>query len=120
MISAPISNGELIDKITILEIKVARGIKSAQKELDFLLELYNKQEWSKSLIIKNLKDTLYIINNSLWDIEDGKRLCEKNQNFDSHFVELARVVYIMNDNRAMIKKQINQYSKSEIFEYKSY
>ena len=126
IINAPISLGELIDKITILQIKQERiqdtsKLKNITNELVHLVEIH-----SKLLTDKQLADTaplfhqLYHVNNQLWDIEDSKRKHEKDQNFDEEFVQLARQVYLKNDFRASIKKQINELVGSTIVEEKSY
>ena len=123
-ILAEISAGELIDKITILEIKKVK-IQDKKKldEIDKeLLSLNNTfQKFIKDLsVISNFKDQLKNINIKLWDIEDGKRLAEKNNEFDEKFIELARNVYKFNDERAKIKLKINQTLGSNIKEVKSY
>ena len=123
-ILAEISAGELIDKITILEIKKVK-IQDKKKldEIDKeLLSLNNTfQKFIKDLsVISNFKDQLKNINIKLWDIEDGKRLAEKNNEFDEKFIELARNVYKFNDERAKIKLKINQTLGSNIKEVKSH
>jgi hypothetical protein len=121
MLLAPISIGELVDKITILELKVAKTTDTAklanvQRELNLLVELYN----SLHIKVDALKQELYNINSELWIIEDSKRKCEKTQTFDAEFIQLARSVYIKNDIRANIKKQINTITNSGIVEEKIY
>ena len=120
-INAPISTGELIDKITILEIKKNKlqdlKLKNVLKELSLLRELIKK---NKIDITEDLFSQLKEINLSLWEIEDKIRIKEKNKEFDSAFIELARSVYFKNDKRAEIKKTINQLSNSEITEEKFY
>ena len=120
-INAPISTGELIDKITILEIKKNKlqdlKLKNVLKELSLLRELIKK---NKIDITEDLFSQLKEINLSLWEIEDKIRIKEKNKEFDSTFIELARSVYFKNDRRAEIKKTINQLSNSEITEEKFY
>tara|TARA_B100001248_G_C27315306_1_gene424057 strand:- start:249 stop:650 length:402 start_codon:yes stop_codon:yes gene_type:complete len=120
-INAPISTGELIDKITILEIKKNKlqdsKLKNVLKELSLLRELIEK---NKIDITEDLFSQLKEINLSLWEIEDKIRIKEKNKEFDSTFIELARSVYFKNDKRAEIKKTINQLSNSEITEEKFY
>jgi hypothetical protein len=118
---APISIGELVDKITILEIKLAKtsdAIKLAnvERELDALLELYR----SLDIDVTALKSELREINSQLWVIEDAKRQHERNQVFDAAFVQLAREVYLKNDIRAAIKKNINLLTNSNIIEEKIY
>jgi len=121
IINAPISIGELIDKITILEIKKNKLQKSklenVLKELSFLRKLMEKHQIE---ITDDLFTQLKEINLTLWNIEDQIRIKEKNKEFDNIFIELARSVYFKNDKRAEIKKRINQLSNSEITEEKSY
>ena len=119
-----ISVGELLDKITILHIKRKllkdeKKLANVQNEYEYLV---SKLNWS---IVSSVKydvfyNELYNINRELWDIEDGKRQCEKDQNFGEHFIHLARQVYIKNDLRASIKKNINIFYQSEFVEEKSY
>ena len=121
IINAPISIGELIDKITILEIKKNKFQKSklenVLKELSYLRRLMEK---NKIEINDDLLTQLKEINLTLWDIEDQIRIKEKNKEFDNTFIELARSVYFKNDKRAEIKKSINRLSNSEITEEKFY
>ena len=110
-ILAEISAGELIDKITILEIKKDKisdkeKLYQVEKELVSLKETLKKSISDQDLIM-NLKKNLKDINLKLWDIEDGKRNAEKNNDFGEKFVELARNVYKFNDERAKIKLKIN-------------
>ena len=119
-----ISAGELIDKITILEIKNEKILEKNKlieinKELNSLLENYNKH-LNQTNEIKSLRNELKEINLKLWDIEDSKRAAEKNSKFDEHFISLARNVYKMNDQRAKIKMKINILVGSNIKEVKSY
>ena len=123
-ILAEISAGELIDKITILEIKKEKIINKEKlvevnKELNSLNETLKKTINDESKII-NFKSDLKNINLKLWDIEDGKRLAEKNNKFDEKFIELSRSVYKFNDERAKIKLAINNALGSNIKEVKSY
>ena len=123
-ILAEISAGELIDKITILEIKKVKisnkeKLVEVNKELDSLNETLKKSINDQSNII-NFKNDLKNINLKLWDIEDGKRSAEKNNKFDAKFIELARSVYKFNDERAKIKLAINNALGSNIKEVKSY
>ena len=121
IISAPISIGELVDKITILEIKKNKlqnsKLENVLKELSFLRKLIEKHQIE---ITDDLFTQLKEINLTLWNIEDQIRKKEKNKEFDNIFIELARSVYFKNDKRAEIKKRINQLSNSEITEEKSY
>ncbi len=123
-ILAEISAGELIDKITILEIKKEK-ITNNEKLTEISKELTTLSITLKKFIpdqskISSLKDNLKNINLKLWDIEDGKRLAEKNNKFDEKFIELARNVYKLNDERAAIKLSINNMLGSNIKEVKSY
>ena len=123
-ILSEISAGELMDKITILEIKkmkIPDAEKQAiiQKELDSLHGTYSKCiNPSKELDEQIAK--LKAINLKLWDIEEGKRECERQKDFSDKFIQLARSVYIENDNRAKIKAEINRITHSNIEEVKSY
>lgn len=123
MIKVPISVGELFDKITILDIKREK-ITEADKQLIILKE-YNllrkialklDEKFDKTSQYKTLKK----INTYLWDIEDGKRAHERKKDFGEKFIFLAREVYIKNDHRAKVKKNINKKYKSEIEEVKSH
>ena len=120
-ILAPISIGELIDKITILEIKqiymTGIKLKNINKEMKLLKNILQDKNLEINIdLIKNLKK----VNKKLWEIEDNIRIKESNQEFDEEFIKLARSVYIENDKRASIKKEINQKYKSELVEEKSY
>ena len=124
IILAEISAGELIDKITILEIKKVK-ITNKEKLVDIEKELSSLNQTMKKFIpdessIKKYISNLKEINLKLWDIEDGKRLAEKNNDFGEKFVELARNVYKFNDERAKIKLAINNVLGSNIKEVKSY
>ena len=123
-ILAEISAGELIDKITILEIKKEKisnkeKLVEVNKELSSLNETLKKSINDESKIL-NFKNDLKNINLKLWDIEDGKRSAEKNNKFDEKFIQLARNVYKFNDERAKIKLAINNALGSNIKEVKSY
>ena len=123
-ILAEISAGELIDKITILEIKKAKisnelKLLEIKKELSSLNLTFKKFITDEAIILKQ-KDELKKINLKLWNIEDGKRMAEKNKKFDDTFIELARNVYKLNDQRAKIKLEINKILGSNIKEVKSY
>ena len=123
-ILAEISAGELIDKITILEIKKAK-ISNKEKLVDIEKELASLNSTMKKFIpdqskISKLIGDLREINFKLWDIEDGKREAEKNKKFDEAFIKLARNVYKINDERAKIKLEINNALGSNIKEVKSY
>ena len=123
-ILAEISAGELIDKITILEIKKEK-ISNKEKLVEVNKELSSLKDTLKRSIndegkIINFKNDLKRINLKLWDIEDGKRSAEKNNKFDEKFIQLARNVYKFNDDRAKIKLAINNALGSNIKEVKSY
>ena len=123
LIDTPISLGELIDKISILMIKQknisdSKKLAHVNKELDFLnntlIKYVKKEEINKYL------ENLININSKLWNIEDDIRECERKKEFNEKFIELARGVYFINDERAKIKKNINQDFGSELEEVKSY
>ncbi|MFL5049539.1 MAG: DUF6165 family protein [Xanthobacteraceae bacterium] len=119
-----VSWGELIDKITILEIKRARlknesGRANVGKELE-LLQAKVHPDISKRIDVDVLKTRLAEVNEALWEIEDLIRAKEMSNEFDDDFIELARSVYKRNDERAAIKREINSLLDSEIVEEKSY
>lgn len=122
IIHAPISIGELIDKITILELKLEfltdpKKLENVRVELTHLIDILNQ------LTIPDIvpeRETLKLVNRRLWHIENFKRECEKNQTFGEDFVEAARQVYLKNDLRAEIKRKINDMVGSTIVEEKSY
>ena len=117
----PISIGELIDKVTILEIKeiyiTGDGLKNVQIELNLLREIINSEQIE---IDDELFSSLKEVNKRLWTIEDNIRLKEKKHEFDNEFINLARSVYKENDQRAFIKKSINSKYHSNLVEEKSY
>ena len=119
-----ISAGELLDKISILEIKL-RNIKDKEKLTEINKEYKSLDETRKSNIeitedLQKLIDQLNEINLKLWNIEEGKRKCEKNADFGDNFIQLSRNVYKSNDQRAKIKSDINKMLGSNIKEVKSY
>ncbi|GLQ45493.1 hypothetical protein GCM10007862_05440 [Dyella lipolytica] len=124
LIQVPVSFGELIDKITILEIK-SRHISDASKlanvhnELNLLNATWANHHASQTDIAKE-RARLLAVNETLWDIEDRIRLKEKAQAFDAEFIELARSVYFQNDERAAVKREINLKLGSQLVEEKSY
>ena len=124
LIKIPVSTGELVDKITILEIK---KIKVDDKLK--LADIEKEHRYLKDILVKKIKLDPYLkskitalkkINLKLWDIEDGKRKAERNKKFGKSFILLARNVYIYNDKRAQIKLIINKITNSKIVEVKSY
>ena len=124
LINIPVSVGELVDKITILEIKKIKikdknKLLNVNREYKYLREILRKKI-KISLKIKNEILALKKINLKLWNIEDKKRKAEKNKKFDSAFIKYARNVYIYNDIRAKIKHNINVLAGSKIIEEKSY
>ena len=123
-LSTPISIGELIDKITILEIKSAQikdpaKLANVRTELELLNATWAASPASKTDITAE-RAQLKAVNEALWKIEDDIRLKEKAQAFDAEFVELARSVYFRNDERAAVKKAINLKLGSKLVEEKSY
>ena len=123
-IQIPISPGELLDKITILQIKSERiddpaKVANVRTELDMLQKV-----WRESVTdddeIRALSAELKSINEALWEIEDDIRDEERNKRFGERFIELARAVYVTNDRRANAKKNVNLHLKSSIVEEKSY
>ena len=119
-----VSVGELLDKISILEIKKEK-IKDDDK-LKFINDEYQilKSEFDKNVKsddrLKQLFKVLKEINSRLWIIEDDKRLCEKNSDFGEKFVKLSRDIHFLNDNRAKIKLEMNNHTGSSIKEIKEY
>jgi Family of unknown function (DUF6165) len=121
---APVSVGDLIDKIVILEIKAARISEPAKlTEVSKELNLLNQIEYGTADCgqqIKLLKHELRQINETLWDIEDRIRDCERRRDFGPDFIQLARAVYMANDRRAALKRRINEVSGSVIREIKAH
>ena len=122
LINVPVSIGELFDKISILDIKTKK-IKNKDDLKLIKYELSKLKKIAKSKGLTNIKIKrkyllLKSINEKLWNIENRKRRCERLKKFDSKFIDLARKVYIFNDKRAQIKKDINNLSGSSIVEIK--
>ena len=120
-----VSNGELLDKISILELKMLRiedeeKLINIKKEFEILNPLVVKLFEKYDGQLQNHYLELAKINGQLWDIEDWIRDCEREKRFDKEFVELARSVYITNDKRCEVKKLINLMTSSELVEEKSY
>jgi len=124
LIQTPVSYGELIDKITILEIKSRRitdeaKLANVRNELDMLNATWANDAASQTDIVDE-RERLHAVNELLWDIEDAIRMKERAQAFDQEFIELARAVYFHNDDRAAFKREINLKLGSELVEEKSY
>ena len=120
----PISPGELLDKITILRIKAARitdpaKLGNVRLELQLLEKTWRDTGFAASTVAADER-ALHDVNERLWDIEDRIRDKEAHQSFDRDFIELARAVYLYNDERAAIKKRVNIALGSRIVEEKSY
>lgn len=123
-LQVPVSVGEVLDKITILQIKLAHISDAAkrvniQNELDALLPLVAGDAFTTDQM-QGLMAELKAVNEALWDIEDDIREKEAAKSFDAEFIRLARAVYVTNDKRAEIKKQINLATGSALIEEKSY
>ena len=123
-LQVPVSVGEVLDKITILQIKLAHIPDAAkraniQNELDALLPLVAGDAFATDQM-RGLMTELKSVNEALWDIEDDIREKEAAKSFDAEFIKLARAVYVTNDKRAEIKKQINLATGSALVEEKSY
>jgi hypothetical protein len=115
-----VSIGEVVDKWTILSIK-ALNITDKDKLVNVFKErTYLNTVIDPEILHDPLTDQLLVVNKNLWNVEDRLRDCERNKVFDDHFVQLARSVYILNDKRANIKKEINMKYGSEFVEEKSY
>ena len=124
LIQTPVSYGELIDKITILEIKSQRigdaaKLANVRNELDLLNATWANHAASQTDIADE-RSRLFAVNELLWDIEDKIRLKERAQAFDQEFIELARAVYFRNDERAAFKREINLKLGSQLVEERSY
>jgi hypothetical protein len=124
VITVPVSFGEVLDKITILEIKSERisdaaKLVNVRRELDALNSTWTEAVPDQARIAE-LRRQLKAVNESLWVIEDDIRDCEKAQDFGPTFIELARAVYVTNDRRAALKKDINLALGSRFVEEKSY
>ena len=123
-IRVPVSVGELIDKITILEIKSERikdpdKLENVRRELGLLQATWDESPLSGQ-DVSELKAGLKQVNETLWEIEDFIRVKEMERAFDEQFIELARSVYVNNDRRAALKRQLNEATGSTLFEEKDY
>ncbi len=117
IIQVPISVGELLDKISILSIKSQHTTNEyVKKELQDLIKIAQEHQVYDVFYVSQLLQ----VNRKLWKIEDDLRVLEKSQDFDATFIELARSVYVTNDQRAKIKKEINEKYKSQYQEVKTY
>lgn len=116
-----VSNGEIVDKLTIIEIKLDK-IKDESKLINIRNEFKELDEAIKAIIKRDdpLYQELLAINQELWAIEDDIRECERQKNFGAKFIELARSVYFTNDRRSEVKKKINLQTDSNLIEEKSY
>ena len=123
-ILSEISPGELLDKISILEIKIEKvKDKNSQKRIKYEYDILKKIQNSSIEMSDKIKDLYRSVSNvniKLWDIEDKIRICEQNKDFGKNFIELARGVYFNNDKRAKLKNEINEILKSNIREIKQY
>ena len=119
MLEVPVSVGEVLDKISILQIKSER-ITDASKLANVRKELEHLKDAARNHRRPALEAELKQVNSHLWEIEDRLRVKEKGEEFDAEFIELARAVYITNDRRAEIKRRINEATGSALIEEKSY
>ncbi len=124
VVTIPVSWGELFDKLTILKIKQARigddrKLANISKEYEALEKIRTVHQPPETNL-QDLVDELQQVNESLWDIEDRIRCCERDRDFSDRFIELARSVYRTNDRRAELKREINELLGSELIEEKSY
>lgn len=125
MIEIKISFGELVDKLTILEIKISKikdqsKLLKAKNEYELLQKIYKNCVNTNDKQLIDLKMNLLKTNTKLWEVEDKLRILEKNQIFNDEFIQLARSVYFLNDERFENKNSINKHLKSEINEVKEY
>jgi hypothetical protein len=123
MVNVPVSVGELIDKLSILQVKKSKvknpdKLKFIEKEYELLLSM-SSEYFNNVDIIETYKE-LVDVNTKLWEVEDELRVLENTKKFDDKFIELARAVYYTNDNRFRLKDKINNLTNSEIKEQKDY
>jgi len=123
MINIPVSVGEVVDKISILQIKMNKikdpsKLELVSKELKLLVDI--SQEWLVRYDLDELLAQLKYVNGELWDVEDKLRIMERDRDFSSKFIELARAVYFLNDKRFSLKNQVNEMVNSTIKEVKDY
>ena len=120
-----VSNGEILDKITILVIKSKKitdpiKLKNINNELDELQPFLNVVGYESNSTVNSLVKELESVNEKLWDVEDKLRDKERSKQFDDEFIKLARDVYFTNDERSRIKKNLNEVTNSKLVEEKSY
>lgn len=123
-LNTPVSVGEFLDKLSILEIKSERisdsdKLTNIRNELALLRDVWTQSSFAQADITDEYR-TLRVVNEQLWDIEDRIRLKEAAKTFDQEFIDLARAVYILNDRRAASKRRLNEALGSELVEEKSY
>jgi hypothetical protein len=123
MVTVPVSVGEMIDKLSILQVKKTKisdeiKLEFVNKEFEILFNL--SSVYLDNLEIESLYHQLIEINSSLWDVEDKLRVLEKEKRFEGEFISLARKVYFTNDERFRLKNEINSITSSEIREVKDY
>jgi len=123
MINVPVSVGELIDKLSILQVKKTKvtnteKLEYIKKEFELLYNL--SSEFLNNNLIENLYHELVSTNSNLWEIEDRLRILEKDGRFEGEFIDMARKVYFTNDKRFELKNEINSLTSSEIREVKEY
>ena len=120
-----VSNGEILDKITILVIKSKKitdptKLKNINNELDELKPFLDIVNYESNSMVNSLVKELELVNEKLWNVEDKLRDKERSKQFDDEFIKLARDVYFTNDERAKIKKHLNEVTNSKLVEEKSY
>ena len=120
-----VSNGEILDKITILVIKSKKitdltKLKNINNELDELKPFLDIVNYESNSMVNSLVKELELVNEKLWNVEDKLRDKERSKQFDDEFIKLARDVYFTNDERSKIKKHLNEVTNSKLVEEKSY
>ena len=120
-----VSNGEILDKITILVIKSKKitdptKLKNINNELDELKPFLDVVNYESNSMVNSLVKELELVNEKLWNVEDKLRDKERSKQFDDEFIKLARDVYFTNDERSKIKKNLNEVTNSKLVEEKSY
>lgn len=123
MVSVPVSVGELIDKLSILQVKKTKIVNPEKLKYvseEFELLYGQSKSYFQVEVVKSLYDSLTEVNSVLWDVEDKLRVFESEKKFDQEFIDLARKVYYTNDERFRLKNEINSITSSEIREVKDY